>query len=36
VNREEGGREAIEANGIQVVALTTTTELLADGPTNSG
>lgn len=35
VDREQGGRDAIELKGHKVVALTTTTELLADSLTDS-
>lgn len=35
VDREQGGREAIEVAGYQVVALTTTHTLLTDSPTDS-
>ena len=33
VDREEGGREALEASNYQVVAITTAGNLLADGDT---
>jgi len=35
VDREQGGRDAIESKGFKVVALTTTTELLANSLTDS-
>jgi orotate phosphoribosyltransferase len=35
VDREQGGREAIEASGYRVVAMTTTKELLTESPTDS-
>ena len=34
VDREQGGREAIEVGGHRVVAITTTSEILAGGPTD--
>ena len=36
VDREEGGRQALEAEGLQVVALTTSSEILARGLTPEG
>lgn len=36
VDREEGGRQTLEAEGLQVVALTTSSEILARGLTPEG